>query len=304
MKDLKLKVNTSKTKIVDLTKENLTFLGYDFKLIHGKTQNKLGRKQVANTISKDKMNNIIKEARKRLHYIKKNPNYENFMRWNLFVIGLHNYFDGLNNFYKCFNSIGWRIEHRFNHIMNRYAKFTNNNEYKNQFLNGKYKSWGENGYYYFAENIPIIKIGWANWNKNRLFLKNMNVDRDNPYTYPDSKKHVTGVDILDIKYLVECAKFSNKSSRYNQFRISKYSANNGKSYICSDDFVSVYEYNCHHIIPISKGGLDDYNNLCILSRDDHVMLHNHPSKLYDKYKDYKNFDKKIKPKIDYLINSL
>lgn len=226
------------------------------------------------------------------------------MRWNLFVIGLHNYFDGLNNFYKCFNSIGWRIEHRFNHTMNNFAKFTTNNEYKNQFLNGKYKSWGENGNYYFGEYIPIVKIGWANWNKNRLFIKNMNVSRKNPYIYPEAKKHIVGVELEDIKYLVECAKFSTKSSRYNQFRISKYSANNGKSYINSEDFVSVRDYNCHHIIPISKGGKDDYNNLCILSKEDHILLHTNPNKLHQKYTHLKNYNKKIKDRINFLVNSL
>lgn len=44
------------------------------------------------------------------------------------------------------------------------------------------------------------------------------------------------------------------------FRINKYSSVKGVSYL-SGEFVPVYEYHCHHIKPINKGGKHDFDNL-------------------------------------------
>ena len=81
------------------------------------------------------------------------------------------------------------------------------------------------------------------------------------------------------------------------FRISKYSSVKGISYL-SGEFVPVDEYHCHHIKPISKGGTNDFDNLCVLSELEHQILHsNTPERLYEIFP-------KRKKRIQLLIDAL
>jgi len=67
------------------------------------------------------------------------------------------------------------------------------------------------------------------------------------------------------------------------FRISKYSSCKGISYL-SGEHVPVYEYHCHHIKPSYKGGKSDFDNLCVLYKTEHKLLHSkNPERLYDLY---------------------
>ena len=83
-----------------------------------------------------------------------------------------------------------------------------------------------------------------------------------------------------ITYLVNTSKYI-KNSRLAMFRISKYSSVKGISYL-SGEFVPVDEYHCHHIMPRNKGGTNDFDNLCVLSKLEHQILHSStPERLYE-----------------------
>lgn len=83
-KHLKLKVNTQKSSIINLTSEELTYLGYTFYCErNGKCVQKL---------SEDRISKIVSEAKERLRKFKKNPSLQAVTNWNAFVRGLHNYF--------------------------------------------------------------------------------------------------------------------------------------------------------------------------------------------------------------------
>ena len=154
--------------------------------------------------------------------------------------------------------------------MNRNVKFTKEQSYKNNFMNGIYNSWGNNGYYCF-EGYPVIEIWWANWDIKLIGGKRGKVSRQNPYDY-GKRKHKPYVSLEDISYLVNTSKYI-KNSRLALFRVSKYSSVKGKSYI-TGDYVPVEDYHCHHIVPRYKNGTNDFDNLCVLSRNEHELLHN------------------------------
>jgi RNA-directed DNA polymerase len=280
-KNMKLIINEDKTKIYDLRKEKMKYLGYNFKLHQKRSSIRNGKELiVTNSLPKDKGNLIVEECCKRLNDIKKIPSYENIMAWNVYIIGLHNYYKGMNEFNKCFGKLGWRIYKRFYNTMEKRTKFITEQKIKNNFRNGTYKSWGKTGYYMLYDT-PIVQIGWANWESKLVSAIKSKICRINPYDYGEKENHKPGVSLEDIKYLVESAKLSRQSSRFCQFRISKYSSLHGLSHI-SGEVVPVEDYHCHHIVPSNKGGKDDYNNLCILSKEQHIILHsNNREKLYD-----------------------
>lgn len=294
--NMKLTVNKDKTKIYDLTKEKMKYLGYEFYAFKTNTKNKQmqGKYAVANTLPKSKEDEIVDECRGLLEKIKNKPTFDKINDWNIYVIGVHNYYKGMTHFHECFRKIGWRIYRLFYHTMNKRVKFTKDQIYKDHFLNGKYKTWGKNGYYCF-NNYPVVEIGWANWDSGLISANKGNVLRKNPYDYGD-KKQKLGVSIEDIKYLANTSRFI-KNSRLAMFRVSKYSSVKGVSFL-SGERVDVKDYHCHHIKPIYKGGTNDFDNLCVLSEAEHTILHslNHEI-LYDLFP-------KKKKRIKFLIENL
>ena len=277
-RNMKLKINEDKTKIYDLTKERMKYLGYVF-YVWGYNRNK-GKHRISNKLPKEKADEIVEKCRELLNKIKKKPCFENIHHWNTYVVGLHNYYKGMTHFYKCFTCIGWRVRKLFYHTMSKNTKFIKEQSYKNNFMEGTYRSWGINGYYSF-KCYPIIEIWWANWDIKLICGKRSRVARENPYAYGE-KKHKPGVSLDAINYLVNSSKYI-KSSRLAMFRVSKYSSVKGMSYL-SGEFVNVEDYHCHHIIPMYKKGTHDFDNLCVLSEAEHIILHSPtPERLYEIY---------------------
>ena len=295
-KNMKLIINEGKTKIYDLSKESMKFLGYEFyvRKFLSKDPTKKNLWKVLNTLPKSKEDEIVEKCGELLKAIKKKANFETILAWNSYVVGIHNYYRGMTHFCTCFKQVGWRVKKLFYHTMNKRVKFTENQYYKNSFMGGRYSSWGKSGYYCF-ETFPVIGICWANWDCQLICAKKGIVSRGNPYDY-GVKKHKPGVAMDDIDYLVITSKYI-KSSRLAMFRISKYSSCRGKSYL-SGEYVPVHDYHCHHIKPHEKGGMHDFDNLCVLSETEHIILHSStPERLYELFP-------KKKKRIEFLIGNL
>lgn len=293
--NMRLEINEEKTKIYDLTREKMKYLGYDFYVFKRpvKRVQQQGLFMVANTLPKAKEDEFVNKCGELLQIIKKTTNFETIHDWNVYVVGIHNYYKGMTHFYQSFRNIGWRIKKLFYHTMNRKVKFTKEQSYKDNFQGGRYKSWGKNGYYCF-ETYPVIEIDWANWDSGLISFHKCTI-RDNPYHYGE-KKRKPGISLEEIGYLVNTSKYI-KNSRLAMFRISKYSSVKGVSYL-SGKKVPVWEYHCHHIKPEGKGGTHDFDNLCVLSETEHQILHsNTPEQLYLLYPRKK---KRIKTLVDAL----
>jgi group II intron reverse transcriptase/maturase len=281
-RNMRLEINEGKTKIYDLAHEKMKYLGYDFYILKRPTKNvsQKAKYTVNNTLPKTKEDEIVSKCRELLRAIRKSPCYETIHEWNVYVVGIHNYYKGMTHFNQSFDKIGWRIKKLFYHTMNKRITFTSEQSHKNSFRGGCYSSWGKSGYYCFNQ-YPVIEIHWANWDSDLIAWHRCKVMRESPYHYGE-KKHKPGVSLEAIGYLVNTSKFI-KSSRLAMFRISKYSSVKGISYL-SGEYVPVEEYHCHHIKPVAKGGSHDFDNLCVLSETEHRILHSKtPEELYVLY---------------------
>ena len=293
-KNMKLEINEEKTRVFDLTHERMKYLGYDFYVEKTHVKGLAGKFMVTNVLPKEKEDAIVERCRELLVCMKNAPTLENLHNWNVYVVGIHNYYRGMNKFCTSFHKIGWRISRLFYHTMEARAKRIEEQSYKDNYLEGRYRAWGKVGYYCF-DRCPVIDIRWASWDRELIHATKCRVSRKNPYAYGE-KKHKPGVSMNDISYLVNTSKHI-KNSRLALFRVSKYSSVKGVSYL-SGNYVPVWNYHCHHIIPKEKNGTDDFDNLCVLSSEEHRILHgNEPEQLIKLYpKKYKRIMK--------LINSL
>lgn len=291
-RNMRLIINEEKTKIYDLTHEKMKYLGYDFFVVKQNTKSaqRNSKYLVTNTLPKSKEDEIVEKCKVLLKAIRHNPCFETVINWNVYVVGIHNYYKGMTHFCESFKKIGWRIKRLFYHTVSRRAKFTKEQSYKNNFQKGQYGTWGKNGYYIF-DGFPIIEIDWANWDSRLICAMKCKVLRENPYSH-GKKQHRPGVSMADIKYLVNTSRYI-KNTRLAMFRISKYSSVKGISYL-SGQPVPVSEYHCHHIVPLSKGGTHDFDNLCVLSETEHQILHSKtPERLCDLHPQRKNRIRKL-----------
>jgi hypothetical protein len=269
--NLRLTVNMDKTRIYDLTSDRMKYLGYDFYINLDRTghNHKNNKFSISNALPKIKEEQIVSKCRKLLEDMKHHPSINAVQSWNAYVIGIHSYHRGSNNFNQDFKRIGWRIKNLFYHTFSTRAKFTQDQSIKDDFQNGCYASWGKKGYYTYA-SVPVIQIDWANWDSKLIAAVRSKVTRENPYDY-GAKMQKPGVSMDDISYLVNSSRYV-VNSRLALFRVSKYSSVKGVSYL-SGIKVSVHDYHLHHIIPSKNNGSDDFNNLCVLSEDEHTTLH-------------------------------
>ena len=183
-RNMKLIINEEKTKIYDLLTERMKYLRYVFYAFKQDTKNvkKKGKNRVSNVLPKSKEDIIVNRCRELLRNIRKSCSYATVHEWNVYVVGIHNYYKGMTHFNKCFQKIGWRIYQEFYHTMDKKVKFTTEQSYKNNFMRGKYSSWGKEGFYCF-DNYPVIEIDWANWDSTLISANRGRVARKNPYNY-------------------------------------------------------------------------------------------------------------------------
>ena len=90
-----------------------------------------------------------------------------------------------------------------------------------------------------------------------------------------------------------------KSIEYNDNRISKYIAQKGNCAVTGLPLL-ISEIECHHKKPKSMGGTDEYQNLILITKDVHKLIHAKDEKTITKYIRKLKLDEKSKRKINEL----
>lgn len=88
------------------------------------------------------------------------------------------------------------------------------------------------------------------------------------------------------------------SIEYADNRISLFSAQHGKCAITGVEFRDVNEIHCHHKIPKSQGGTDEYQNLMLVLNEVHILLHATSNETIQKYSELLQLDPKQKVKLN------
>ena len=80
-----------------------------------------------------------------------------------------------------------------------------------------------------------------------------------------------------------------KSVEYADNRISLYAAQNGKCAV-TGVHMETHDIHCHHKLPVSLGGTDEYNNLVLVTKDIHVIIHAKNDETINRYLNPLNLD--------------
>ncbi|WP_442911349.1 group II intron reverse transcriptase/maturase [Lachnoclostridium sp. An118] len=299
---LGLDISEEKSKIVNLKRNYSEFLGLKIKAVRkgydSRRKAKVPKFVVESHICDKSLKRIAETAHDRIKDIHSAGNGEQLLkatgRYNAFVIGMHNYYQMATHVAADVNRIDYyamrTLEKRTHCKLKRFAKKENDNHH--QYILDRYgrskrlKEW---------RGQPIVPISFVQ--TKAPSMKRVNVNQYTPEGRTAVHKNLNGIN-LDVLYYMMRNPIPNKSMEYNDNRLSLYCGQGGKCAITGTDLL-IFDMHCHHIIPSSMGGTDKYENLLLITKDAHTLLHAQKEETINKLLQKLNLNSNQKKKINY-----
>lgn len=265
---LKLELSQEKTKIINLKKEKLCYLGIEIKVNRkGMTVQHLRRKDARNKVAKLTISNIPESKieaiitniqliiKMILRLLPQSKNTRELMKkihlYNSVIRGIHEYYRITSEI----SPVMWKIYLRCK------AKLK-----KLHYLTAKLNKCRDDPYdprNMYVAGIRLIPI-WETKRKNGQLLK---LD----YNYYENRNYLNELVKRELSKLAKNPVIG-RTVEYNDNRISRYSMQQGKDYI-TGIFLKAEEIHCHHVIRVADGGEDKFSNLIITSHLNHKLIH-------------------------------
>ena len=287
---LYLEVSEEKSKITNLRKNYSEFLGFKFKVVPKGDKWVVESHMCDKAIERTKVK--LKEAMDTIKNTEGTANTERAIAdYNAQVYGIHNYFQIATMVNRDLGNIAYEIKHKCeNHRLKRRIK-------RQGMHTPKYieENYGKSKQLRYINGMAIIPVAYCK-HKSPMYKKKI----VNKYT-PQGREAIhksLSLSSQTIQYLLEHP-VPNRSIEYNDNRMSLVSAQKGTCFI-TKRLLSPNEMHCHHKIPISQGGTDEYKNLVIVSEEVHTLIHAENAELIGDLIKLISPDKKARIKIDTL----
>ncbi|WP_206172270.1 group II intron reverse transcriptase/maturase [Vagococcus fluvialis] len=267
---LKLEISKDKSQVTNLRKRNSEFLGFEMKAV------RKGKKYVINThISRMKQKVIKEKLRRHLKTIQKHPNRKNAQAYNAYVLGIHQYYSVASHVFIDFSKIAYSLMFTAYNRLNKIAIRGKPREppmLYSKLYSLSYKTYKINNVYLY----PIMDVKWK-----MVFNFNQKI---NDYTLEGRiARHSNLKPVLNREIQTMIKQMSTHSSlEYVDNRLSKYSMQNGKCAVMGT-LLLAHEVHCHHILPVSLGGTDKFNNLTVIHKYVHKLIHAKEEQTIEKY---------------------
>ncbi|MEK5039513.1 group II intron reverse transcriptase/maturase [Sporosarcina sp. FSL K6-3457] len=260
---LGLDVSPDKSKITNLRKNGTDFLGVRFRAVQKGTA-KTGY-IVNSKISPKAKEKVTKVYQYKLSQIRKSPTPKKILDLNAFTLGIHNYYKIATRVSVDFNDIRHTIHFKIKTLMYRniFNPTTEKNAVIERFYDDfNYKRFKSNGILVYPFESIRHQIRGQREPTFTIY------DKDDRQRIHRELIHVTAIEIEHLRR----GNFSSKSTLYENNRISKYVAQKGKCHITGERLLPI-NCVCHHILPTKMGGTDEYDNLVIIKKDYHTLIH-------------------------------
>ena len=251
---LQLEVSEEKTKIVNLKKNSMDFLGCSIKV---KTKN--NKPKIVSHIEKDRLKKCEKHLKEQIRKVKRNKSsktrcLEAVNLYNYIVMGIHNYYD--------INSMIYKDLYFINEIINIYIHknlsdvLTFSSEVKkDDFITNKY---GKDKKLPYIRGKPIIPIGNIK-NRPRKF-RNESINYFNESDRKLIHKNLEIENLFILNKIIKNPMF-NKSVDLNDIVVSKFCGNLGKYSITNK---LIYDISNLNVIKINNTLGYKYDNILLV----------------------------------------
>ncbi len=284
---LGLEINTEKSKIIDLRKNYSEFLGFKIKVHRkGKRREQKAKYVIYSRVS-DKALKRIKDTTSRIIRRIEFPKDEKkevyaIDFYNSFVMGVHNYYCLATCVNMDFDKIAFHVRKKLRNRLKTRLSRKGVIQYK--YVEEKY---GKSKEIRFIHGKAIIPIGYVQHQKP--MWKNGKVNKYTPEGRKEIHNQLQKVNLNILHYLMRNP-IKNQSVEYNDNRLSLYCAMQGKCAI-TKTILEKDNIHCHHIIPRKDGGGDNYQNLLLIDKRVHILLHTTKAETIEKYLEILNLSK-------------
>lgn len=289
-KRLNLEISEEKSKITNLRKEYSEFLGIKFKVY------RKGCKWVVISHMCDKAyDRTRKDLKEALDVIKHTEGSANTGRainaYNAKVIGIHQYFRMATMITEDLGKIAYEIQHKCkSRKLERRIKKTG--KHISAYIK---KEYGTSSQLRFINGIALVPIGYCK-HKNPMYKRK----KVNKYT-PEGRTLIhkkLSIDTGMIQYMLNYP-VGDRSIEYNDNRISLYVEQKGKCSVTGEE-LTIENMHCHHKLPLSMGGTDEYKNLTLITEQIHKLIHAKENQTILELLTNIHLDKKMKEKVNKL----
>lgn len=287
---LGLEISPEKSKITNVRKNKTDFLGFSLKV-----KLKRNKSVTQSNISEKAKKTIKTKLKEQIKIIQRSTTPKEVKKLNSIILGVHNYYRIATNVSIDFGEISFIVNKSLYNRLKGNFKKKNKADIKNKSspylklygdYNGKVKSIGA---------IDIFPIYGVKYKSAMNFTQEIN-----SYTEQGRElihKKINHVNVL-IRYLL-IQKDYNKSTEYNDNRISLLAGQNGKCYVTGLP-LKINDMECHHKKPKYQGGSDEYKNLVWVDADVHKLIHCTQKETINKYMEQLNLDIKALKKLNIL----
>lgn len=261
---LGLDISPEKSKIVNLKHDYSDFLGFRIKVHKGKDNKYVVISHIAPK-ALDRIKDTAKEKVKAIqHSSGEIEEYKVINDYNSFIMGIHNYYRMATAASPDIQQLAFEIKIA---IKNRLQERVQRR--KNQSIPTYAKRYAKSKEIRFIGRNILLPIGYIQ--HHPPIHKKKSVNKYTADGRAEIHKNLESVDMTILHILMRNPNMS-ASAEYNDNRISLYVAQQGKCSVTKER-LSLEDIHCHHKLPKSLGGGDDYANLIILHERIHRLVH-------------------------------
>ena len=266
---LKLEVSPEKTRIVNTERHYSEFLGFKFK-VHRKRNKLVVESHVADKNLSHKKEALVEQAKKIANPRPELGEAGEIRLYNSMVVGMQNYYQIATNVSQDFNTV---IRAVMTVLTNRLCRDNRSRLGRTgrKLSDFEIQRYGNTPMWRYVlgcgEPIyPIGKIKHKSPMRKKLSIC--------AYT-PEGRREIHENLRLNmsIMHALMRTPLYGKSVEFSDNRISKYSAQQGKCAVTGEVFHSAAQIDCHHIVPQSMGGTDKFDNLVLVTKAVHHLIH-------------------------------
>lgn len=259
---LKLEISEEKSKIINLKRHYSEFLGFELKAVK-KRKKYVVRSHMSKKAVKKETATLVEQLKIIAHTKDRDDEAKQIALYNSMVIGIHNYYCYATMIASDCDTIHRKVQTVMkNRLRGRLSKKGKINEVYIR------KVYGKSRQIRFISSKTVCPIGYIQ-TRFPMFKKK----KICKYTV-EGREEIHKNLKINIKGMVSLMKIKEprRSIEYTDNRISLYAAQYGKCAVTGKELL-IDEIHCHHKMPLKNGGTDKYDNLVIIHRDVHSLLH-------------------------------
>lgn len=232
----------------------------------------------------------ITEEVAKLEHSSDDAQFIQLQKYNSVVAGLHEYYCIATEVSHDFGRLAFAVNKKLRNRLR--GDLSQKGQLRNGFIKEKY---GASKQLRFLHGRPIVPLGYVQPKNAQHKRKAVN-----KYTAEGRKqihqnlKFNTSVMLWIMRNPVK-----SRTVEYADNRISLFAAQYGKCAITGKQ-LSTDDIHCHHKVPVSKGGGDEYANLILVSKDIHTVIHASTDETIRKYLTILKLDAKQLTKLNKL----